>query len=74
MRRSQKLFKDRDFPANNSSYSRRTDGRQKPPKNMVWKRPSEIVSNPKFFVDGYDQFDVQQGMYLLNHDKIKDGI
>ena len=57
-----KLFKDPDFPANNYSYSRRTDGRQKPPKRMVWKRPSEIRDrNPKFIASGYDQFDVDQG-------------
>ena len=57
-----KLFKDPDFPANNYSYSRRTDGRQKPPKGMVWKRTSEIRDrNPKFIASGYDQFDVDQG-------------
>ena len=65
MRRSKKLFKDPDFPANNKSYSRRTDGKLKRPKGMVWKRPSEIRDgNPKFIVGsgrGYDQFDAKQG-------------
>ena len=69
MRRSKKLFKDPDFPANNNSYSRRTDGKLKFKKGMVWKRPFEIEDrNPKFIVGsgrGYDQFDVKQGTSLL---------
>lgn len=29
--------------------------------DIEWKRPSEIVKNPKFFVDGFSRFDVRQG-------------
>ena len=63
-----KLFKDPDFPANKYSFSRRTDGRLKPPKGMVWKRPSEIRDgNPKFISGGYDRFDVDQGTYTIQY-------
>ena len=29
--------------------------------DVEWKRPSEIVDDPQFFVDGADRFDVKQG-------------
>ena len=28
---------------------------------VVWKRPKDICTNPKFFVDGTSRFDVEQG-------------
>ncbi|XP_018579516.1 calpain-A isoform X2 [Anoplophora glabripennis] len=51
------LFEDREFQATDSSlfYSKRPD------RHYEWKRPSEIVDNPQFFVEGYSRFDVQQG-------------
>ncbi|XP_030385583.1 calpain-B [Scaptodrosophila lebanonensis] len=51
------LFEDPDFPANNDSlmFSRRPD------RYIEWLRPSEIVDDPQFFVEGYSRFDVQQG-------------
>ena len=62
-----KLFKDPDFKANKYSYSRRTDGKLKFRKGMVWKRPWEIRDrNPKFIAGGYDQFDVDQGTSLVH--------
>uniref|UniRef100_A0A182MKG2 Calpain catalytic domain-containing protein n=1 Tax=Anopheles culicifacies TaxID=139723 RepID=A0A182MKG2_9DIPT len=56
-----KLFEDPDFPANNFSIYRSI-----PPQNgeryIEWKRPGEIVDEPKFVTDGYSRFDVQQGI------------
>ncbi|BFF97517.1 calpain-B [Drosophila madeirensis] len=51
------LFEDPDFPANNASlmFSKRPD------RYIEWRRPSEIVDDPQFFVEGYSRFDVQQG-------------
>ncbi|ALC43271.1 CalpB [Drosophila busckii] len=51
------LFEDPDFPATNESlmFSRRPD------RYIEWLRPSEIVDDPQFFVEGYSRFDVQQG-------------
>jgi len=52
-----RLFEDPDFQADDSNvfYSKR------PPRPFVWKRPKDIVSNPKLFVGGASRFDVQQG-------------
>jgi len=52
-----KLFKDRDFPPNDASFSKT----KAVPRNMKWMRASEISKNPKFFVDGATRFDVNQG-------------
>ncbi|KAJ8920010.1 hypothetical protein NQ315_006541 [Exocentrus adspersus] len=51
------LFEDREFPATDSSlfFS------QRPDRYYEWKRPSEIVDDPQFFVEGFSRFDVQQG-------------
>lgn len=51
------LFEDACFPADDSSlyYSRRAN------REFVWLRPSEIVHDPAFFVEGASRFDVQQG-------------
>ncbi|KAL7888430.1 hypothetical protein AOLI_G00034040 [Acnodon oligacanthus] len=51
------LFKDPLFPADDSSlyFS------QKFPLKLVWKRPSEICSNPQFIVGGANRTDICQG-------------
>ncbi|XP_030052298.1 calpain-9 [Microcaecilia unicolor] len=51
------LFEDCDFPANESSlfYS------EKPNITFEWKRPGEIVKNPKFIVGGASRTDICQG-------------
>ncbi len=51
------LFEDINFPCEDSSiyFSKSIS----PP--IEWKRPSEIVPNPKFFSDGVSRFDVKQG-------------
>lgn len=52
------LFEDPDFPAVDQSmfFSK------KPPRPFVWKRPKEIVNDPKMFVGGASRFDITQGM------------
>ncbi|XP_052785082.1 calpain-5-like [Mya arenaria] len=51
------LFKDPEFPPTGSSIYN-----SKPcPADIVWKRPGEIVSNPKFFEDGVSSDDLSQG-------------
>jgi calpain len=52
------LFVDPDFPAVDTSmfYSP-----QKIPP-IVWKRPKDIVADPKLFVGGASRFDIAQGM------------
>merc|ERR1712004_132182 len=54
-----KLFKDRDFPPNDASFSQTS--KVPVPYNMKWMRASEISKNPKFFVGGATRFDVNQG-------------
>ncbi|KAG7462882.1 hypothetical protein MATL_G00189530 [Megalops atlanticus] len=57
-----RLFEDDCFPAKHSSlgfnelgpYSSKTRG-------LVWKRPSELCSNPKFIDDGATRTDICQG-------------
>lgn len=51
------LFEDPEFAPVDSSlqFSRRMD------RHVEWLRPSEIVDDPQFFVEGYSRFDVQQG-------------
>jgi len=52
-----RLFEDPDFQAHDSNvfYSKR------PPQPFEWKRPKDIVADPKLIVDGASRFDVQQG-------------
>ncbi|KAG8248730.1 Calpain-1 catalytic subunit [Homalodisca vitripennis] len=52
-----KLWEDPEFEAVDSSifFSR------SPPRPFEWKRPMEIVDNPRLFVEGATRFDVQQG-------------
>ncbi|XP_058123078.1 calpain-A-like [Anopheles ziemanni] len=53
------LFEDPDFPANTSSLYRSKGDSGK--EELEWKRPKEIMANPKFVVDGFSRFDVRQG-------------
>uniref|UniRef100_A0A182YCB5 Calpain n=1 Tax=Anopheles stephensi TaxID=30069 RepID=A0A182YCB5_ANOST len=54
------LYEDPDFPANDFSiYHSKPLSNDEPP--IRWKRPGEIVSEPKFVTDGYSRFDVRQG-------------
>ncbi|VUZ47793.1 unnamed protein product [Hymenolepis diminuta] len=57
LRGTGQLFEDPDFPANGSSlfYSMAA------PREIEWKRPSEICNNPKFVSGGRSRFDVRQG-------------
>uniref|UniRef100_U3JLJ3 Calpain-9 n=1 Tax=Ficedula albicollis TaxID=59894 RepID=U3JLJ3_FICAL len=51
------LFEDPDFPACNSSlfFS------ENPPIPFVWKRPGDIVKDPKFILGGATRTDICQG-------------
>uniref|UniRef100_A0A0K8T1H6 Calpain catalytic domain-containing protein n=1 Tax=Lygus hesperus TaxID=30085 RepID=A0A0K8T1H6_LYGHE len=51
------LFEDPEFPATDSSlfFS------QTPSRRFEWKRPMEIVEDPRLFVEGASRFDIQQG-------------
>ncbi|XP_009327463.1 PREDICTED: calpain-9 isoform X1 [Pygoscelis adeliae] len=51
------LFEDPDFPACNSSlfFS------EKPPIPFIWKRPTDIVKDPKFILGGATRTDICQG-------------
>ena len=54
---SGQLFQDNLFPPDNSSLNRKT-----PSNNQVfWKRPSEIIINPQFIVNGINPNDLSQG-------------
>ena len=53
---SGKLFKDKSFPANDTSLYRFNEK-----KGIAWKRPHEIVENPKFIVDTIEPNDLDQG-------------
>ena len=56
------MFKDRDFPPNDASFSQTKA--LEVPSNMKWMRASAISKNPKFFVGGATRFDVNQGELL----------
>ena len=47
------LFEDPDFPPHSKSTS------------IIWIRPQEIASNPKFFVKGTNRLDVLQGPLMV---------
>ncbi|XP_055358298.1 calpain-2 catalytic subunit-like isoform X1 [Betta splendens] len=61
--KSKRLFEDDCFPAEAKSlgynelgpYSSKTRG-------VVWKRPTELCSNPKFISDGATRTDIRQGV------------
>ncbi|KAM8835619.1 calpain-5-like isoform 1-T2 [Synchiropus picturatus] len=56
--KDKKLFEDPEFPATNSSlYFRRA-----PPGVVRWKRPGEISSSPRLFVEGISAHDLNQGI------------
>jgi len=52
------LYEDSEFPPNNDLIPQSSK-----PKEIVWKRPSEIISQgkPELFVDGVEEGDVIQG-------------
>ena len=58
---AQNLFNDPEFPPIDTSLYYTQD----PPRNVRWKRPHEICSNPQFTVGGTTRFDLDQG-YLGN--------
>ena len=51
-----KLFQDDEFPPDDQSlyFSRSA------PYHFIWKRPSEIVAEPRLFKDGASRFDINQ--------------
>jgi hypothetical protein len=53
------LFRDDKFPADDSSISLVSS--QKKPYKVFWRRPYQIVPNPKFIVDGISPSDIAQG-------------
>lgn len=53
-------FSDPIFPAEDSSLGSGSHLRELPGK-VVWKRPRDLCSNPKLFVDGASSCDVKQG-------------
>lgn len=54
------LFEDPEFPANNSLLPL-IDSSGKPKLFDKWMRPHKICENPKFFVNNFSRFDVNQG-------------
>jgi calpain-5 len=53
-----KLFEDPEFPATNKSLAFEESD---VPQGVVWKRPGEIASDPRLFVDGVSASDFSQG-------------
>lgn len=51
------LFEDPTFPPNSTSLSYRRSA----PTDIQWKRPKDIVANPKFLDDGVSADDFSQG-------------
>ncbi|XP_033745701.1 calpain-B-like [Pecten maximus] len=58
--RANSLFVDPEFPPNNTSLTFNGQTPQAFAK-VVWKRPTDIVRNPKLFVRGVSRFDLDQG-------------
>jgi len=58
--REGRLFEDPDFPAGPSAINNRPGGTLSI-GGVKWKRPTEIIQNPKFFVDNATRFDLIQG-------------
>ncbi|XP_039298484.1 calpain-A isoform X2 [Nilaparvata lugens] len=61
---SGQLFEDSQFDAVESSLSSSKSpsiSKSFDVKSIKWKRPTEIVNGPQFFVKGATRFDVQQG-------------
>uniref|UniRef100_A0A8C9Y9A8 Calpain 2 n=1 Tax=Sander lucioperca TaxID=283035 RepID=A0A8C9Y9A8_SANLU len=60
--KSGRLFEDNCFPAEPTSLGYNELGPGSPKtKGVVWKRPKELCSNPKFIVDGATRMDICQG-------------
>ncbi|XP_069952528.1 calpain-B isoform X3 [Cherax quadricarinatus] len=55
--KAKKLYEDPEFPPND--YSIAFNGVTR--RSYVWKRPHEVIENPRFFIDGATRFDIQQG-------------
>nr|XP_045584071.1 calpain-B-like [Procambarus clarkii] len=55
--KAKKIYEDPEFPPNDYSISFNGVTR----RSYVWKRPRDIVDNPRFFIDGATRFDIQQG-------------
>jgi hypothetical protein len=55
--KSGQLFEDDQFPANHYSISRKSVINER----IVWKRPFQIVDDPKFIVDGLKPSNFDQG-------------
>ena len=55
------LFEDDEFPPNETSLNNTGKKDEFKVSNIVWRRAGELVSNPKFLVDGASRFDVNQG-------------
>ena len=58
--KSNKLFEDDKFPANDSSIYRKVNFIHKDIK-IEWIRPHEIFQNPKFIINGISGNDLDQG-------------
>ncbi len=54
------LFVDNIFLANSSSLAY-SDSSKYDHYDIKWKRPSEIVGDPMFLVEGFDRIDINQG-------------
>uniref|UniRef100_A0A8C4YAI9 Calpain 8 n=1 Tax=Gopherus evgoodei TaxID=1825980 RepID=A0A8C4YAI9_9SAUR len=56
------LFKDEEFPAGPSALGYRDLGPYSPKtQGIVWKRPTELCTNPQFIVGGATRTDIRQG-------------
>ncbi|KAM9365480.1 calpain-2 catalytic subunit-like [Pholidichthys leucotaenia] len=59
---SGRLFEDNRFPAERKSLGYNELGPYSPKtRDIVWKRPTELCSNPKFINDGATRTDICQG-------------
>ncbi|KAK2878553.1 hypothetical protein Q8A67_019344 [Cirrhinus molitorella] len=59
---SKELYTDELFPPNSRSIGDMSHKQNKIDySQVVWKRPSELVTNPCFIVDGVSRFDYKQG-------------
>ena len=58
--KNDQLFDDPKFPSSDPSSLNNTENPTKW-SNIIWKRPQDIVSNPKLVVDGSSRHDIQQG-------------
>ncbi|KAM9156591.1 calpain-8-like [Pangshura tecta] len=57
------LFKDEEFPAGPSALGYRDLGPYSPKtQGIVWKRPTELCTNPQFIVGGATRTDIRQGI------------